>query len=55
MTTISIPMTILAAVAPFMAKKDSRFYLKGALLETTGGCLRAVGTDGHAMAVADAP
>lgn len=55
MTTVSIPMTILAAVAPFMAKKDVRFYLNGALLETTGACLRAVGTDGHAMAVADAP
>lgn len=55
MTTVSIPMTILAAVAPFMAKKDVRYYLNGALLETTGACLRAVGTDGHAMAVADAP
>ena len=55
MTTISIPMTILAAVAPFMAKKDIRLYLNGALLETTGGCLRAVGTDGYALAVADAP
>ena len=55
MTTISIPMTILAAVAPFMAKKDIRFYLNGALLETTGACLRAVGTDGNALAVADAP
>lgn len=55
MTTVSIPMTILAAVAPFMAKKDIRYYLNGALLETTGACLRAVGTDGHAMAVADAP
>lgn len=55
MTTVSIPMTILAAVAPFMAKKDVRFHLNGALLETTGACLRAVGTDGHAMAVADAP
>ena len=55
MTTVSIPLTILAAVAPFMAKKDVRYYLNGALLETTGACLRAVGTDGHAMAVADAP
>ena len=55
MTTISIPLTILAAVAPFMAKKDIRFYLNGALLETTGACLRAVGTYGHAIAVADAP
>ena len=55
MTAISIPLTILAAVAPFMAKKDVRFYLNGALLETTGGCLRAVGTEGHTMAVADAP
>lgn len=55
MTTVSIPMTILAAVAPFMAKKDVLFYLNGALLETTGARLRAVVTDGHAMAVADAP
>lgn len=55
MTTVSIPMTILATVAPFMAKKDVRYYLNGALLETTGACLRAVGTDGHAMAVTDAP
>ena len=55
MTTVSIPLTILAAVAPFMAKKDIRFYLNGALLETTGACLRAVGTYGHAIAVADAP
>ena len=55
MNTLNIPLTILAAVAPFMAKKDVRFYLNGAMVETAAGGLRAVATDGHALAVCDSP
>ncbi|MGP1664347.1 MAG: hypothetical protein ACTS5I_00225 [Rhodanobacter sp.] len=46
MNTLTIPTAILAAVAPFMAKKDVRYYLNGAMVETAAGGLRAVATDG---------
>lgn len=55
MNTLNLPMTVLAAVAPFMAKKDVRYYLNGAMIEAAAGGLRAVATDGHALAVCDSP
>lgn len=55
MNTLTIPTAILAAVAPFMGKKDVRFYLNCAMVESAAGGLRAVATDGHALAVCDSP
>lgn len=58
--TAVIPMAALAAVAPFMAKNDVRYYLNGLLLQSATGATadaaeagtRLVATDGHiAMAV----
>ncbi|MFM1886194.1 MAG: hypothetical protein RL026_1351 [Pseudomonadota bacterium] len=37
-----------------MAQQDVRYYLNGTLFETSGSLLRAVATDGHRLAVADA-
>jgi DNA polymerase-3 subunit beta len=37
-----------------MAQQDVRYYLNGLLLETEGKCLRAVATDGHRLALAEA-
>jgi DNA polymerase III subunit beta len=37
-----------------MAQQDVRYYLNGLLLETDGQRLRAVATDGHRLALADA-
>ncbi len=36
-----------------MAQQDVRYYLNGLLLETGGGRLRAVATDGHRLALSD--
>ena len=55
MNTLNLPLTVLAAVAPFMAKKDARYYLNCAMIESAAGGLRAVATDGHALAVCDSP
>ena len=55
MNTLNLPLTVLAAVAPFMAKKDVRYYLNGAMVESAAGGLRAVAIDGHALAVCDSP
>ncbi|MBT8423228.1 MAG: DNA polymerase III subunit beta, partial [Gammaproteobacteria bacterium] len=38
-----------------MAQQDVRYYLNGLLLETGGGKLRAVATDGHRLALSDTP
>lgn len=38
-----------------MAQQDVRYYLNGLLLESEGGKLRAVATDGHRLALCDAP
>ena len=38
-----------------MAQQDVRYYLNGTLLETDGKLLRTVATDGHRLAVAEAP
>tara|TARA_B100001059_G_C17824753_1_gene580665 strand:- start:1901 stop:2998 length:1098 start_codon:yes stop_codon:yes gene_type:complete len=34
-----------------MAQQDVRYYLNGMLLETSSGCLKAVATDGHRLAL----
>lgn len=36
-----------------MAQQDVRYYLNGMLLETDGGTLRAVATDGHRLALCE--
>ena len=38
-----------------MAQQDVRYYLNGLLLETHGKMLRAVATDGHRLALCEAP
>jgi DNA polymerase III subunit beta len=38
-----------------MAQQDVRYYLNGLLLETDGKTLRAVATDGHRLALCEAP
>jgi DNA polymerase III subunit beta len=38
-----------------MAQQDVRYYLNGLLLETDGKTLRAVATDGHRLAMCEAP
>src|SRR5580698_10533174 len=38
-----------------MAQQDVRYYLNGMLLETDGKTLRAVATDGHRLALCEAP
>ena len=55
MNTVTIPSALFAAVAPFMAKKDVRYYLSGLLLTKCAAGLRAVATDGHALAICEAP
>ena len=36
-----------------MAQQDVRYYLNGLLLETGGGIVRAVATDGHRLAICE--
>jgi len=36
-----------------MAQQDVRYYLNGLLIETGGGCVRAVATDGHRLALCE--
>ena len=55
MNIATVPASLFAAVAPFMAKKDVRYYLNGLLLTRSDTGLRAVATDGHALAICDAP
>ena len=38
-----------------MAQQDLRYYLNGVLLVIESACVRAVATDGHRLAYADAP
>jgi DNA polymerase-3 subunit beta len=50
---ISMSPAILAAVAPFMATKDVRYYLNGVCLQARkDGGITAVATDGHALCAA---
>jgi DNA polymerase-3 subunit beta len=46
--------SLIELTAFAMAVQDVRYYLNGLLLETRGGVLRAVATDGHRLAVAEA-
>ncbi|TNF08889.1 MAG: DNA polymerase III subunit beta [Gammaproteobacteria bacterium] len=46
---------LLDSTAFAMAQQDVRYYLNGMLLEVGGGRLRAVATDGHRLAMKDAP
>ena len=56
--TISVPQDVLARLIDkthfSMAQQDVRYYLNGMLLETGGKHLRAVATDGHRLALAEA-
>ena len=36
-----------------MAQQDVRYYLNGLLVEIGGGCVRAVATDGHRLAISE--
>lgn len=38
-----------------MAQQDVRYYLNGMLLEVKGGMIRTVATDGHRLALSEAP
>ncbi len=38
-----------------MAQQDVRYYLNGLMMESEGGHLRAVATDGHRLSIADTP
>ena len=38
-----------------MAQQDVRYYLNGMLLELEDKCVRAVATDGHRLALCEAP
>lgn len=49
---ISIPIAALAAVAPFMATRDVRYYLNGVKVEVREDFVFCVGTDGHTLAMA---
>lgn len=48
---VTIPTQMLAAIAPFMASRDVRYYLNGLLLEVEGNTVRAIATDGSALGV----
>lgn len=43
----------LAAIAPFMSKDETRYYLKGALFEVTADQLAIVATDGSDMSLVE--
>lgn len=46
--------TLLERTQFAMAQQDVRYYLNGLLLETGGGMMRAVATDGHRLALNEA-
>lgn len=48
---VTLPTAALAAVAPFMAVRDVRYYLNGLRIETDGQTVRCIATDGHGLAV----
>jgi DNA polymerase III sliding clamp (beta) subunit (PCNA family) len=57
MNSTAIPAWMLAAVAPFMAKGDVRFYLNSVCVCAHGPdkTMTVVATDGHAMGIASWP
>jgi DNA polymerase-3 subunit beta len=46
---INIPYTALQAISLFAAKKDTRYYLNGVLVETTESETRLVASNGHVL------
>lgn len=54
-TENTLPLSILSAVAPFMGKKDVRFYLNGAYVAASLSGLECVATDGHRLAAFTLP
>ncbi len=44
---------LLEKTAFSMAQQDVRYYLNGLLIESGGGCIRAVATDGHRLALCE--
>lgn len=46
-------LTLLKQTSFAMAQQDVRYYLTGLLLEIKSGKMRAVGTDGHRLAISD--
>lgn len=48
---VTLPTAALAAVAPFMAARDVRYYLNGLRIEIDEQTVRCIATDGHALAV----
>jgi len=56
--SIAVPQEVLGRLFEkthfSMAQQDVRYYLNGLLLETGGGQLRAVATDGHRLALCQA-
>ena len=58
LVTVTLPATelktLLERVHFAMAQQDVRYYLNGLLLEVGEGRLRAVGADGHRLALCDA-
>jgi DNA polymerase-3 subunit beta len=48
---MKIPYKALRATALFAPEKDVRYYLNGVLIDSTGGEVRLVATDGHTMAL----
>jgi DNA polymerase III subunit beta len=57
--TLTLPQAelgrLIAKTHFSMAQQDVRYYLNGTLLETDGKMLRTVATDGHRLAIAEAP
>jgi DNA polymerase-3 subunit beta len=57
--SITVPKTVLGELIGkthfAMAQQDVRYYLNGMLLEVQGKHLRAVATDGHRLALCQAP
>jgi len=53
---VSVPADAFAAVLPFRAHEDVRYYLDGIMVEPcpTGGCM-IVATEGHRLAVIHSP
>jgi len=59
LTQIALPQKVLKNLLSMvhfsMAQQDLRYYLNGVLLVIDTACVRAVATDGHRLAYADAP
>jgi DNA polymerase-3 subunit beta len=57
--TLTLPQAelgrLIAKTHFSMAQQDVRYYLNGTLFETDGKTLRTVATDGHRLAIAEAP